>query len=207
MTRFRSDFRMSGQLRFAGALALAFFLSGCVTPPGDPANVFVTPEIEGAYIPLEATTFPFTRHFAAGMAIAPGVAVTNAHNSNLLDPKSVIARVTGYDLLFFRTQRAAITATAQPQMNEEVIAYGQSERDGLRMSHGMIRQFWPAAFGYESDAGPGFSGGPVVDAQTGALLGITYGYLDRDGHRLMLAYTIAFVAQEWAKVQASAAAR
>ena len=38
-------------------------------------------------------------------------------------------------------------------------------------------------------AGEGFSGGPVVDASDGRILGIVFGYNDmKDGSRLMYAY-------------------
>lgn len=138
--------------------------------------------------------------------IAPGVAVTDAHNSNLVDSDKVIGAVGNYDLLFFRTERTATIASAAPQTGEEVIAYGQG-RHGLRQATGKVKTLWPAAFGFAANAGPGFSGGPVIDAKTGALLGITYGYLDRDGVRLMLAYTAAFVMEEWSEVHARQGAR
>jgi S1-C subfamily serine protease len=41
------------------------------------------------------------------------------------------------------------------------------------------------AFTFEDNAGPGFSGGPVVDAASGRLVGVTFGYLDPNGHRLI----------------------
>jgi hypothetical protein len=182
---------------FAGALALC----GCATAPGEPASGFLAPQIADAYIPLRATRF-LDKHFGAGVVIAPGVAVTNAHNANLVDPASVIGTARGYDLLFFHTAKSATAATATPRTGEAVIAYGQGA-NGLRQSLGVAVKFWPAAFGFESDAGPGFSGGPVVDAKTGALLGITYGFLDQGGKRLMLAYNISFVMEEWAKIQAA----
>lgn len=135
----------------------------------------------------------------AAVVIAPGVAVTNAHNANLVDGGRVIGAAEGYDLLFFRTEKTATVETEAPQAGEDVIAYGQGAH-GLRQSYGKVRTLWPAAFGFVSAAGPGFSGGPVIDARTGALIGITYGYLDQDGGRLMLAYTMAFVMKEWSEV-------
>ena len=49
------------------------------------------------------------------------------------------------------------------------------------------------AFVFEAKGGKGFSGGPVVDAKTGRLLGIVFGFRDgiddhTPGHRLMYAY-------------------
>ena len=139
--------------------------------------------------------------------IAPGIAVTNAHNANMLDPASVIGKVDGYDLLYYRTDKTTTLPTATPADGEEVIAYGQDTDGKLRVSRGVIRQLWPAALGYVSDAGPGFSGGPVVDAKSGALLGITYGYEGDETaqNRLMVAYNMAFVMDRLAAVQGRAA--
>ncbi len=53
------------------------------------------------------------------------------------------------------------------------------------------------AFVYDANAGPGFSGGPVVDADTGALVGITFGYLDPNGRRVMYAYPVSRVRAEY----------
>jgi S1-C subfamily serine protease len=55
-----------------------------------------------------------------------------------------------------------------------------------------------SAITFDADAGEGFSGGPVVDATTGAVVGITFGYRDeQDGKvRHMFAYDIALVVDE-----------
>lgn len=182
-------------------------LCGCATEPGQQSPGFIAPEIAEAYIPLRATTFLVNVHFAAGVAIAPGVAVTNAHNANLIDPGAVIGSVSGYDLMFFRSDHTAVITTTMPQTDQEVVAYGEGGDGGVRMSRGVVRQIWPAAFGFDSDAGPGFSGGPVIELRTGALLGITYGFVDKNGQRQMLAYSIDFVLGELEKIQASAKAR
>jgi hypothetical protein len=57
------------------------------------------------------------------------------------------------------------------------------------------------AFAFEADGGEGFSGGPVADAKTGKLVGITFGF--RNGlddctpsERLMYAYDMKRVAEE-----------
>ena len=47
-------------------------------------------------------------------------------------------------------------------------------------------------FMFEANAGPGFSGGPVVDAQ-GRLVGITFAYKDEGGKRVMYAYEMSRV--------------
>lgn len=53
---------------------------------------------------------------------------------------------------------------------------------------------------YEADGGEGFSGGPVVDAASGDVIGITFGYRDVDGEagsaRQMYAYDMKLVMKE-----------
>ncbi len=179
---------------------MALGLSGCGGKSyGTAVTGFFLPQIADAYIPLEGGNF-LGHGDAAAVVIAPGVAVTNAHNSNIVDSASVIGGPSDYDLLYFHTARAATLPTAAPVDGEAVIAYGQGIDGSLRVSQGVISKFWPAAFGFVCDAGPGFSGGPVVDAKTGALVGITYGYLDQTGSsdRLMVAYKMAFVTDEYA---------
>ena len=185
------------------ALALALGLSACGTGSfGTPANGFDFPQVEQSYVPLHARDWTLVTHDGASVVIAPGIAVTNAHNANMLDPASVIGKDHDYDLLYFRTEKMAALPTAVPADGEEVVAYGQDTDGKLRVSRGVIRQFWPAAFGYVSDAGPGFSGGPVLDAKSGALLGITYGYEGREDAktRLMVAYNMAFVMDRLAAI-------
>ena len=50
----------------------------------------------------------------AAVVIAPGIAVTNAHNANLVDPGSVIGAARQSDLMFFRTGAPGRAATAAP---------------------------------------------------------------------------------------------
>ena len=205
MTRYRFSSGVNFGIPCLAALALALGLGGCaIGSSGEAATGFFTPEIGAAFIPLHMASV-FTDPYAAAVVIAPGVAVTNAHNSNLLDPKQVIGKVEGYDLLYFRTSKTATLPVATATDGEEVIAYGQGTDGGLRSARGVVNQFWPAAFGYMADAGPGFSGGPVVDAKTGALVGITYGYIDKDGNRQMVAYKMAFVMDRLAALHAAAA--
>jgi hypothetical protein len=60
------------------------------------------------------------------------------------------------------------------------------------------------AFTFEGNAGPGYSGGPVLDAATGRLIGIVFGYVDRpDGTRLIYAYPMSRVWDELKKAQAA----
>jgi hypothetical protein len=53
-------------------------------------------------------------------------------------------------------------------------------------------------FGFEADAGQGFSGGPVVDAANGSLLGIVFSYDDpKPGRQPMIyAYDMMLVEAE-----------
>ena len=55
-----------------------------------------------------------------------------------------------------------------------------------------------SAFTFEGNAGPGFSGGPVLDAADGKLLGIVFGYVDDSPgkRRIMYAYTMDRVLAE-----------
>ena len=192
------------RLSCVAVLAIALGLSGCGGESyGTAASGFFMPQIGDAYIPLAGGNF-FGHGAAAAVVIAPGIAVTNAHNSNIIDAASVIGGPHDYDLLYFRTAKTATLPTSAPVDGEAVISYGQGIDGSLRVSRGVISKFWPAAFGFVCDAGPGFSGGPVMDAKTGALVGITYGYLDQpdSAQRLMVAYNMAFVASEYAGLKA-----
>lgn len=210
MTRFRFSAGVNTRLPCLAALALALFLSGCGTGSfGEPAAGFDFPQVAQVYMPLHGSDWTLVTHDGASVVIAPGIAVTNAHNANIVDPKSVIGTVDGFDLMYFHTDRTATMSTAKAFDGEAVVAYGQDTDGKLRVSRGTIHQMWPAAFGFVSDAGPGFSGGPVVDAKTGALLGITYGYQGDDDAktRLMVAYTMGFVMERLAVVQGHAVAQ
>jgi hypothetical protein len=131
-----------------------------------------------------------------------------------VDPAAVIVRSSQYDLLFFHIDRGKPIPSAKAKKGRRVIAYGQGENGELRISYGTIRRLnvpvRPAcpvcavqhAFVFESNAGPGFSGGPVLDADSGRLVGITFGYLDAaDGRRVMYAYDMARVNTEFSGVE------
>ena len=146
----------------------------------------------------------------AAMVIAPGIAVTNAHNANLLEPKNVIGVRQDYDLLFFRTSRAAAPQTAAPAIGESVTAYGQGADKELRIARGVVKEIKqcpgctaPAYFVFAGNAGPGFSGGPVLD-RSGKLVGITFGYKDQGRERLMYAYDMARVRAEFSALSKAA---
>jgi hypothetical protein len=199
MTKFRSSFAF---------VPLLLMLAGCASS-GAPAARIAEPEIALAYLPLQARVhLGIDTADGAAVVIVPGIAVTNAHNTNLVDPKSVIGTVRDYDLMFFRTPRGTPPPTAPVQAGVAVTAYGQGSGGGLRIAHGVVRDITrcagctaPAYFTFSNgerggdDAGPGFSGGPVLDA-SGRLIGITFGYKDMGRVRMMYAYDMSRVMAE-----------
>lgn len=169
----------------------------------------------GAYIPLAQREALFLNRWAAAFAIAPNVGVTNDHNLNLIPPDMLLARSRDYDLLFFRIENRAPPTLATPRPGEEVIAYGQGARDDLREARGTVASLdeyvqprcsecrQQRAMIFDAGAGAGFSGGPVVDAESGAVVGVTFGYLDgkaAGGGRRMYAYDIDLVLAEMRKL-------
>ena len=195
MTRFRSSF---------AAIFLSLPAAGCATSSGAPAAGIAQPDIASAYLPLHGRVhLGIDTAEGAAVVIAPHVAATNAHNANLLDPKSVIGVRQDYDLLFFRTPRVAQPETAPVAVGEAVIAYGQGADAELRVAHGVVRAITscagcsaPAYFTFAGDAGPGFSGGPVLDG-SGRLIGITFGYKDEGRERLIYAYDMSRIRTEY----------
>jgi hypothetical protein len=84
-----------------------------------------------------------------------------------------------------------------------VTAYGQGTNRELRIAHGVVREIQqcpgctaPAYFVFAGNAGPGFSGGPVLDS-SGHLVGITFGYKDEGRQRLIYAYDMSRVQAEF----------
>ena len=183
---------------------------GCASSSGAPATVIAQPDIAAAYLPLHARVhLGIDSAEGAAVVIAPGIAVTNAHNENLLNPKTVIGTRQDYDLMFFRTARSAAPQTAAPVVGEAVTAYGQGADRELRVAHGTVREIKtcasctaPAYFTFAGNAGPGFSGGPVLDG-AGRLVGITFGYKDVKSQRLIYAYDMTRVRVELAAAQAA----
>ena len=193
-------------------LGLSLALAGCADSFGERADGFINPQLANSYIPLEGVSHLVLRKRGAAFVIAPGVAVTNAHNSAIIGKAPVIGTSRNYDLLYFHLDKNPTAATASPTLGESVVAYGEGAAGELRVARGTIRLLnvsvephcetctTQSAFTFDGDAGPGFSGGPVVDATTGKLVGITFGYLDPKGRRMMYAYPIGRVRNELATI-------
>jgi len=191
-------------------ILLSLALAGCAISSGERASGFVTPQIASGYIALEGRSYVVMEGRGAAFVIAPGIAVTNAHNAGIVGDAPVIGVSRNYDLLFFRVATSVSAPAAEPRAGELVVAYGQGAHGELRMARGIVRDLnapvearcgtclVQSAFTFEGDAGPGFSGGPVVDAGTGNVVGITFGYLDPNGRRLMYAYPVSRVRTELA---------
>jgi len=191
------------------AILLSLALAGCAMSSGERATSFLTPQIASGYIPLDGRAYVLMEARGAAFVIAPGIAVTNAHNASIISGP-LIGTSRNYDLLFFRVAASLSPPVAEPRAGELVIAYGQGAHGELRVARGVVRDIdapvearcgtclVQSAFTFEGNAGPGFSGGPVIDANTGSLVGITFGYLDPDGRRVMYAYPVGRVRQELA---------
>ena len=194
--------------RVFGQVLAALLLAACSS--GQSTNGFINERLIDAYIPLYERVF-LIDHFAGAVVIAPNVAVTNAHNANLVAENAVLARSAEFDLLFFRTERTIVPPVGSPYIGEDVIAYGQQGKSGLSEAKGIIRMvdaYLPQrcpqcrvqrSLAYDAEAGEGFSGGPVVDAASGAVLGITFGFqngMGQNGGRRMYAYDMDLVLSE-----------
>jgi hypothetical protein len=193
----------------AALTLLCLCLTGCSA--GHPSQGFVNDRVMNAYIPLfQRRTLVFGR-WGAAVTLTPNVAVTNDHNFYLIPADRLIARSRDYDLLFFRTEGHEPPEFANADIGEQVIAYGEGSGSDLREAAGAVsglNEFVAPrcegcrdqrAIVYDADAGEGFSGGPVVDAASGAVIGITFGFKDdknAQGGRRMYAYDIALVLDE-----------
>ncbi len=201
--------RLAGKL--ATALLLTLLLAACGTIAGQKAGGFIDDRIARAFIPVDGKYLLFLPESASAFVIEPGIAVTNAHVADFLGTKPVIGTSRDYDLMFFRVPEATQPpAAGEPSIGERVIAYGHALDGSLRTAEGTVRGLdmpvksrcrtcmVQSSFVYEAAAGPGFSGGPVVDAASGAVVGITFGYDDVDGKRRMYAYPMSRVRSELA---------
>jgi len=199
-------------LRAFLAVSLMLALCACAESSGEPASGFLDTAIAKAYIPLSHRGF-LDSVDAAATQVASGVAATNAHNYGLIVPARYIGPVNGYDLIFFKSDGPAPPPVATPYDGERVRAYGQGIDGELRTAEGRIVKAQTnipprctgcpdqTVFTYDAPAGPGFSGGPVVDEKSGALVGITFGYEDKTGGTVMFAYDVNLVLKELAKLE------
>jgi hypothetical protein len=200
-------------------LALMCGIGACAPQPvGEAAGGFLNASVANAYLPLDGSLALVLEAHGAATIVAPGIAATNAHNDNLVASADVIGTSTDYDLLFFRRPGAVAPPTGRPSVGETVVAYGQGAKGELREARGIVRELaspvlarCPSCpiqqvFTFAAPAGEGFSGGPVVDAAAGRLLGIVFGYNDmKDGSRLMYAYDMDRVMAELAKLSPASA--
>ena len=195
---------------FAALFPLCLCLTDCSA--GRPSQGFVNARVMDAYIPLFQRSRLVFGRWGAAVALTPNVAVTNDHNFYLIPADRLIARSRDYDLLFFRTESHEPPEFGNADIGEQVVAYGEGSRRDLREAAGAVsalNEFVAPrcdacrdqrAIVYDADAGEGFSGGPVVDAATGAVIGITFGFKDdknaKGASRRMYAYDIALVLDE-----------
>ena len=196
---------------------VALALAGCGGPSGEPASGFVSRDVQNAYIPLDGSAYLVLEGSAAAVSLGGGIAVTNAHNANLIDAKAVVGKSANYDLLFFQADKAdARLPVEAPRVGEKLVTYGQGPGRMLRKAQGVVTRLdapvearcagcsVQSAFTFEGNAGPGFSGGPVVDAQDNHLVGIVFGYVDNvptKGHRTIYAYTMQRVFAELGAIE------
>lgn len=181
------------------------------SPYGQPSAGLKTAALTGAYVPLDTPHLLVFERWGAAVVVAPHVAATNAHNLNMVPAGALLAVSRDYDLIFFRTDRETTPETAVAVPGQAIIAYGQGSHQDLREASGTVlavgvhvASICPTcadqlAITYDAEAGPGFSGGPLVDAESGALLGITFGFREGEGvkaGRRMFAYPIALVLTE-----------
>ena len=199
-------------MRLIPAALLVLALAGCASQSGERGTAFINDDIARAYIPLERTSFLVMGNSGTAVVIAPGVAVTNIHLADVLGKAPLIGQSRNYDLLYFHVARNTAPPSGAPAVGMRIIAYGTDIHGKLRVAQGVVRGLnqpvearcatcsVQGAFTFEGNAGPGFSGGPVVDMATGRLIGITFGYTDPNGHRLMYAYPMSRVRNELASV-------
>jgi S1-C subfamily serine protease len=206
-------------MRFPIAVLAMLALAGCgvlpsgLLPSGQPASGFLNDAVARAFIPISSTRYVVMGEVGAAVVVEPGIAVTNAHVGEILHDVPIIGKSHDYDLLFFHVDRQDVLPSVSPYIGQRVIAYGMAVNGGLRQASGVVRGLEmpvqarcpgcmvQSSFIYIADAGPGFSGGPVVDAVTGRLVGITFGYDDdAAGQRRMYAYPMSRVHNELAAI-------
>ena len=165
----------------------------------------------GADQPVHAKLLGFTSSDVSVMMRAePGAPFTRV-------PLIASAQPGAFEGMLFHLEKATAKLPVKaPAIGESVIAYGQGPGAVLRKAEGVVtildapvkpicsKCTVQSAFTFEGNAGPGFSGGPVIDAGDGHLLGIVFGYVDDEptkGHRTIYAYTMRRVFEELGTVE------
>jgi len=188
---------------------------------GYSSNGFINANLEIAYIALSAPDGMFLQRWGAATVVAPGIAVTNAHNSELVPAENILGVSREYDLLYFLTERMEVPSVVSPELNQAVISYGHGPGSTLREARGEIESLTRLApprcpdcapqhtVMFRAVGGEGFSGGPVADATTGEILGVVFGFrdIDIDGTRAreMYAYSSSVIFDEMNRLLGSAA--
>lgn len=197
-------------MRKIGLALLVLVLAGCATPKVKPVPSVPLSPIAGDYIPLQGGVAMIFKGDGAAVALGDGVAVTCARNANRIDPKSIIGKSADYDLVYLASGKQILNLpVAEPRKGVRVTTYGQGKGGALAMAEGEITaQGVPptalcakceasSAFAFEGSGGPGFIGAPVLDAKTGRLAGIVFGYADGVGGKgVLYAYTMKRVLAE-----------
>jgi CBS domain-containing protein len=205
MTRFPS--------RIVG-LVLLFATAGCGGKSGTPVAGPLGQDVGYAYIPLRRDVFLIKEIDAGGVALGGGIAVTVAHAEEMIPADKVIGVSADYDLMFFRTERTnPVLTTGEPRLGQKIVSYAHYYEDIYKADGVVVSLDTPvkarcdtcivqSTFAFDGNAGPGYSGGPVLDAENGKLVGIVFGYLDKpDGGRTIYAYPMSRVFEELRKFQ------
>ncbi len=179
-----------------------------------PVNGGLGRNLSYGYIPLKQPVLFVSEWDAGAVVLGGGVAVTAAHASHMLDKAAIIGTSTDYDLAFFHTKRRAPAfALGVPKIGERVVSYAHYEDTPYRAEGVVTALDAPvkaqcstcavqSAFTFLGNAGPGYSGGPVLDAKSGKLLGIVFGYVDNPDHtRTIYAYPMQRIWEELKKIR------
>ncbi len=152
-----------------------------------------------------------------GMAVSltDGVAVTTSANRGGLDPKQIFGEAKDYGLLFFPSSQYLLQLPqTAPFAGEAVTVFGQGNGGALRSLDGAVIDGVPAlsfqcavckpsetfAVAFDSAAGTGFLGAPVLDAKSGKLVGIVFAVASDKKRPRFLAYRLSFVRGELNKI-------
>ena len=180
---------------------LSFALSACAT--GNPIPTGQSPPV--IYSPI-GDTLACVGRAASLTDIAPGIAVTNEHADDVAD--GLYGEAIHYDIALVHTKKNLSPQLAEPYVGEHVVQYGNDTCGHPRMATGEVISIVDTGHCYgpvgrvvtaserlcagygmglargffiKSDAGDGFSGGPVMDGDR--LVGITEGVMTNGAWR------------------------